>query len=156
MRREILTNLNTGGPLPKSLCCCASQRTQRRTTTTRETKKKNNNCSLFLSFSLVNNRTTTREWSRVEEWRVPLLIFPSNKTGTLASKILLRFFNLGFYKRGGRDLGREKKRRDSETTTTRARDGSPTRDAASKSSRGWRRARAKASERERELSLIHI
>ena len=44
--------------------------------------------------------------------------------------------------------GREKKRRDSETTT-RARDGSPTRDAASKSSRGWRRARAKASERER-------
>ena len=46
----------------------------------------------------------------------------------------------------GRDLGREKKRRDKSetTTTTRARDGrSPTRDAiASKSSLwGWRRAR---------------
>ena len=73
---------------------------------------------------------------------MPLLIFPF-KTGTLESKILLRFFNLGFYNMEKRarwsDLGREKKRRDSETTT-RARDGSPTR----------HEARAKASERERE------
>ena len=82
---------------------------------------------------------------------MPLLIFPS-KTGTLESKILLRFFNLGFYNMEKEEVfgvarvsavvgpqGREKKRRDSETTT-RARDGSPTR----------HEARAKASERERE------
>ena len=123
MRREILTNLNTGGDLCQSRVVVARRKEHKDEQPQHERRRRRTTTALFFSFSLAN-RTTTREWSRVEEWRVPLLIFPS-KTGTLASKILLRFFNLGFYKRGGRDLGREKKRRDSETT--RARDGSPTR-----------------------------